>query len=235
MEYEERLVPEISPKDRYKEHITRYLFARDYVQTKTILDIACGSGYGANYLAQNGAKFVVGIDISEKAIAHAKKHYKASNLRFLIGDATCLALKNNSFDVVVSFETLEHIPEYKKYLKETYRVLKPNGPFIVSTPNKKFFPQSGGKPANPYHAIELSLGEFQELLTKQFREITIYGQDYQGLKGKIKSMIPKIVPKIIKQKVIPKQVRESYAASLVSGITNKDVENCKFLIGVCVK
>src|SRR5690349_4921310 len=100
------------------EHLHRYALAMEYVQDKTVLDIACGEGYGSNLLAQK-AKSVVGVDIDKFIVSEAKNKYRKSNLSFLEGSAP---LDDQSIDVVVSFETLEHTSNHEQFLSEIKRV-----------------------------------------------------------------------------------------------------------------
>src|SRR3569832_184980 len=90
------------------EHLHRYALAKEFVQGKKVLDIACGEGYGSNLLAE-AAEMVQGVDIDESIIAKAKNKYTAKNLRFAGGSVEKIPFDASSFDVVVSFETLEHI------------------------------------------------------------------------------------------------------------------------------
>src|SRR6266511_4202337 len=120
------------------EHLHRYAFAREYSTGKTVLDIASGEGYGTNLLASK-AKFVYGVDLSEEAVKHASKLYGEGNKKFLIGNVTQIPLKDNEVDLVVSFETIEHVHEHDKMLQECKRVMKEDGILIISTPDKKFY------------------------------------------------------------------------------------------------
>lgn len=86
----ERIVPEKTPYMCFQQHINRYHFASRLVRNKEVLDIACGTGYGSDYLIKNGAESVIGVDISEEAIDYANNNYKNENLTFIIGDATKL-------------------------------------------------------------------------------------------------------------------------------------------------
>lgn len=119
----------------FLEHFERYKFASRYTKGLVILDAACGEGYGTNFLLKNGAKRVIGIDKSEKAIEEAKMKYSGE---FRVMDVTKLEFEDNYFDCVVSFETIEHLIEYKKFLDEIKRVVKPKGIVIMSTPNYVF-------------------------------------------------------------------------------------------------
>lgn len=131
----ERMVPEYHEgKLIYAEHVTRYLAAQSVVKDKVVLDIASGSGYGTKILAES-AKFVYGVDVNEAAVNYSKKKYASKNIEYLVGDGESIPLKDNSVDVVITFETIEHIKNYSKFLDEVARVLKPDGLAIVSTPN----------------------------------------------------------------------------------------------------
>src|SRR5271170_5650885 len=105
----ERFLPGIPGEIAY-EHWHRYAFAKRFVSDKRVADIACGEGYGSALLA-GIATSVVGIDLAPDAIAHARSHYAAlPNLRFQQGSVEALPLADASVDVVVSFETVEHLP-----------------------------------------------------------------------------------------------------------------------------
>lgn len=170
----ERLVPEApGTEDLYHEHLIRYLFAQQFAPGKTVLDIGCGCGYGSCLLAEGGAETVIGVDISEEAIRYSKEHYSARGLDFEVMDCTNLKFPNRTFDLVVAFEIIEHIPNCKGLLSEAKRVLKGDGVFIVSTPNRVTYP-----PGNPFHVKEFFLQEFVELLKEFFISVVVYDQDY---------------------------------------------------------
>lgn len=148
-----------------------YKLAREYIKPDdTVLDIACGEGYGVAYLAEK-AKFVFGGDISIDVIERCNKKYKnMRNTEFRVEDITNLSFDDNSLDVVTSFETLEHVnPE--KSLKEIYRVLKEDGRLILSTPQNRF----GHIPIHASHNREYSLEELQEIVSKYFLIVKTVG------------------------------------------------------------
>ena len=170
----ERLVPS-HQGDTAIEHLHRYVFAREYVRDKDVLDIACGEGYGSHLLAEAAAR-VVGVDIAEDAVAHASRKYgRRSRLEFRAGSCTAIPLDDASVDVVVSFETLEHIDEQEEMLAEVRRVLRPGGSLIVSTPDKLYctiLPNN----INPYHVRECFKEEFEELLGRFFGRVYLFEQ-----------------------------------------------------------
>src|SRR5271169_1956163 len=104
--YTERMVPEQAHARIFWEHVARYRFAKDFVRGKRILDIACGEGYGAAALAKAGATSVIGVDISPDICQHAQHKF---GLDARPGDAHAIPVQDRSIDLVVSFETIEHV------------------------------------------------------------------------------------------------------------------------------
>lgn len=169
----ERFTPECVREIRY-EHIHRYAFAQEFVQGLRVLDAACGEGYGSALLAHT-ADSVVGLDISEEAIGHARQRYASENLKFRQGDCTDLPFDDDEFDCVISFETLEHLENQQGLLQSFRRVLKPGGFLLVSTPDKAVYTDQQGN-RNEYHVSELYRGEFEELLADYFPAVRLWGQ-----------------------------------------------------------
>jgi len=165
----ERLVPGTSSWELYQvEHKQRYEWASKYCRDKRVLDVACGIGYGSAILARHGASQVVGVDISPEAIAFGAKEYQAANVFLTTGDACNLPFDEPMFDVVVSFETIEHLKDPERLLAEISRVLKPDGLCICSSPNRDFVSSSGHKESNPFHFSEMSYAEFVQLFGRYF-------------------------------------------------------------------
>lgn len=132
----ERFVPTEEGAIRY-EHMHRYSWSLDIAAGKDVLDIACGEGYGSALMATR-AKSVVGVDISDDAVAHARGRYQQhQNLRFVAGSATAIPLPDACVDVVVSFETIEHLLGHEEMIEQIRRVLRPDGVLVMSSPNKK--------------------------------------------------------------------------------------------------
>lgn len=170
----ERFIPEQTDIELEIEHLNRYRFARQFVSGKAVLDAACGEGYGSSMLAQDASR-VVGIDISEESISHAKMRYASNNTAFQVASISDLPFGAAEFDVVVSFETLEHVDEtcQQMFLQEILRVLKKNGILVISTPNHKIYKQRG---ENHFHVRELEFEEFRELLGEKFKYIHFFSQ-----------------------------------------------------------
>jgi ubiquinone/menaquinone biosynthesis C-methylase UbiE len=169
----ERFVPELEGDDAL-EHLHRYLMARDLASGKVVLDIACGEGYGSAMLAAV-ASHVIGVDISEQAIEHARRKYTHKNLEFREGRADAIPLAQNSVDLVVSFETIEHHDKHTQMIAEIHRVLRPGGLLLISSPDKREYSDVPGY-SNPFHIKELYLEELKTLLALQFQNVAILGQ-----------------------------------------------------------
>jgi len=166
----ERFVPSLQGPIYY-EHLHRYALALELVADRNCLDIACGEGFGSSLLAGK-ARFVRGVDLDEACIHHARKKYVKSNLKFLAGSAIKIPLEDNSVDVAVSFETIEHFGEHDAFMREINRVLTPEGFLIISSPDKKEYADKTGH-HNPYHIAELYHSEFHQLLKRYFSRVKL--------------------------------------------------------------
>ena len=171
----ERLVPGVFGKIAV-EHLHRYAICLDFVKGKKVLDIASGEGYGSNFLSKS-AQEVVGVDISQIAVDHAQKNYSSKNLSFQVGSILDIPCEPDVFDVVVSFETIEHISEHRKMIAEVKRVLKPDGLLIISTPEKAVYSDQVNY-SNPYHEKELYEEEFVQILSEEFQFIQLGYQKF---------------------------------------------------------
>jgi ubiquinone/menaquinone biosynthesis C-methylase UbiE len=160
------------------EHLHRYAIVNNYIKDKIVLDIACGEGYGSNLMSDNAAH-VYGVDIDNIIIQEAKLKYKKENLEFINGSATEIPVEDNSIDIVVSFETLEHHDKHHEMMLEIKRVLKVNGILIISTPDK-FYYSDNRKYNNPFHIKELYREGFVSLLSNYFSEKQLLLQKYNN-------------------------------------------------------
>lgn len=170
----ERFTPECEREIRY-EHLHRYAFAATLCQGSEVLDAACGEGYGSAILARE-ARRVVGIDLEEEAIRHARGRYgDLRNVAFEVADCTRLPFEDQSFDRVVSFETLEHLEDQDGMLSEFRRVLRPPGLLILSSPDKAVYSEQQGFD-NEFHVKELYRPELEALLGAHFPHYRLLGQ-----------------------------------------------------------
>lgn len=172
----ERLVIGQAVGDIVVEHLQRYQAAASLVQGKTVLDAACGEGYGSFILAGSAAS-VVGIDIAEQAVTYAAQKYQRDNLRYQCASIEALPVADHSVDVVVSFETIEHVNDelQRIFLREIKRVLIPGGLLIMSSPDKYVYSELK-KFNNVYHVHEMYTDEFKELLGSYFLHAAFFRQ-----------------------------------------------------------
>jgi len=170
----ERYVPTEQGRIRL-EHYHRYVLVLDVVKGKDVLDLACGEGYGSALMSET-AKTVTGVDISAEAVRHAAEVYAANkNLSFIQNSAISTGIADASIDVVVSYETIEHLAAQAEMLAEIKRVLRSDGILIISSPNRPVYSEESGE-FNEFHVKELDFNEFYDLLKSQFENIEFYGQ-----------------------------------------------------------
>lgn len=150
------------------EHWARYKQVAPLIKGKKVLDIACGAGYGSDYLART-AKSVYGGDIDPGTIEYCKTKYHRGNLQYQIMDIRDIPFPENTFDAIVSFETIEHVEEWEKFLVEINRVVLPSGRLIISTP-------LGGPCGNHFHLSYFQRGEFKNQLSKYFEDVDLVFQ-----------------------------------------------------------
>jgi 2-polyprenyl-3-methyl-5-hydroxy-6-metoxy-1,4-benzoquinol methylase len=168
----ERIVPGQVSEPLFRAHEARYVFASRFVKDKVVLDVACGTGIGTRYLLTEGAHSCLGLDIDRPAIDYARAVYKGC--QFAQCDATNLCVPDGSMDVVVSFETIEHLRDHLKFLSECNRVLRPGGVLVCSTPNRTM---SRWARENIYHVQEFTVAEFTHELETFFFDVRLFGQN----------------------------------------------------------
>jgi ubiquinone/menaquinone biosynthesis C-methylase UbiE len=173
----ERVIPGQVNDDLWSEHLARYAFARRYAAGKRVLDAGCGTGYGSAELAQSAAD-VTGVDIAADAIEYAKTNYPIPGLRFIESSCTAVPFPPESFDVLVAFEVIEHLSDHRAFLNECARLLTPEGLFIVSSPNKRYYAKTRAETGpNPYHEHEFEAGEFVHELERVFPNVRLLLQN----------------------------------------------------------
>lgn len=198
----ERFIPSKSPKRIEDDHIERYVFASKFIENKSVLDIACGVGYGTSLLAESRASFVLGVDICPSAISYAKTKYKNNNVDFQTGDIGKFQTQTK-YDVVVCFETIEHVINFKLAVSNLYCLLKDGGILFISSPNRIVTSPSASnlysKPKNKHHCQEFTISELSNLLFSHgfiIKNKNIFGQrqyDYPfGYENQLDSFDPKL-------------------------------------------
>jgi len=165
----EQIVPGHDSRYWVDFHLAFYRYCKPHA-SGDVLDLGCGYGYGAHLLSET-AKSVVGIDYHSPAIEYAREHYAGENQAFREHDANNpLPFEDNSFDLIVSSEVLEHIALQKELLSEIARVGRPAGHAIIKTPQAKGETRSD----NPHHAHELNRDEFQSLIKSVFPKAELF-------------------------------------------------------------
>ena len=146
------------------DHRGRYAFAIQFiVQGAQVLDLACGVGYGSYMIAnRTPCERIVSVDSSKDAIAYASKYYNSPKIDYRLGDCLSIVLEPKGFDIVLCFETIEHITNERQLLEKFHQTLKPQGRLLCSTPNQRRIPFSSD--THPFHLRHYTPEEFMRLL-----------------------------------------------------------------------
>lgn len=172
----ERVIPGQVDPDLWNEHFARYAFAARLARRRRVLDIGCGTGYGAAELARVAAA-VTALDVSAEAVDQARATWPA--VRFLQASAAGLPFRDGAFDLVVAFEVIEHIDQWQLLLEEARRLLAPGGQFILSTPNKNYYAETRRRTGpNPFHVHEFEYEEFNTALRGVFPHVSFFAQNH---------------------------------------------------------
>ena len=184
----ERIDLTIANIKNFSHHFERYRFAFNNIDFKVdVLDGACGSGYGAYALSlHDNCKSITGIDISSDAITQAKSLFNSKKLNYFVDNLVSTNFKDQSFDLITSFETIEHLKNIQDAFKEFKRIIKPNGKIILSVPDIDTNKNAGYE--NKYHFNELSLKDFKKILNSNFTNCEFCFQEANH---------PKIIQKFI--------------------------------------
>lgn len=180
MDASERVVVGETPEPILAEHVARYRFAAGLALENSLLDLACGTGYGSEILAGSGTK-VIGVDRSTNALATAFSRHRHPSVRYVRAIGELLPFADASFAAVVCLETLEHVTEPRQLLGEIARVLVPQGKLFLSTPNRRvaspwWFLRR--RPANPFHSREYTRAELEKELAEWFHVDDLWGQRF---------------------------------------------------------
>jgi ubiquinone/menaquinone biosynthesis C-methylase UbiE len=156
-------------RPRIMRETAMYEFCLPYVAGRRVVDVGCGTGFGAALLAKE-ADSVVGVDPHPMAVETARAGYQADNLCFRQMDGTSLDFDDASIDVVVSMGVIEHIKHYPVLFREAARILAPSGRFILGALNARL---SLGDDA--YHYKEFVHEELKGLMDMHFIDVEVYG------------------------------------------------------------
>lgn len=160
--------------ENIERHESRYYFAAKHLTPEmSVLDCACGSGYGSDIL-KDYCKDVTGVDIDQSAVDFAKSKYTSDKLNYVCGDIRIISDSLHKVDTVVCLETLEHVPDPRILLDGFMKVLKDDGQFVVSTPVRESCREN---PLNSYHVLEYTSADLRRVLNHYFLQVDVYLQD----------------------------------------------------------
>lgn len=241
----------------FRQHLSAYEYAAQFVKEKKVLELGCGEGYGTVLLAQSASK-ICALDYSKTAIEKAKKNYQVNNLEFICRDVNRLNFEPDSFEVIVAFQFIEHLKKPEPIFLSISNLLKSPGIFLSSTPNKK-----ASLVQQPYHFKEYDKDELQQTLKNYFANVAIYGLQFsqrvaafrekrrqasQSLLRLDFMKLHRLLPRFIRQKAFDlaaaKLSEKIYLENrdLVESITtadywvsDKDIDSAIDLISVCQK
>jgi SAM-dependent methyltransferase len=159
----ERTIPGLAEENYwFRRHEVVYERLAGRCADRDVLEAGCGEGYGADLIA-DVARRVLGLDYDESAVAHVRARYP--RVEMLHGNLAELPLPDAAVDVVVNFQVIEHLWDQGQFVAECFRVLRPGGALLISTPNRITFSPGRDTPINPFHTRELNAAELTELLT----------------------------------------------------------------------
>ncbi len=152
----------------YLKQVALYNFARTRTAGRAVLDLGCGEGYGSALLAAS-ARLVIGADNSFEVVLHAAQKYSSLNAHFVVCDAQHLPFRRGAFEMVVSFEVIEHVENVRRYLQEVRRVCDEAA--LFSTPNRLLRLLPFQKPWNTFHLREYDDRAFGHALDQVFKVV----------------------------------------------------------------
>jgi 2-polyprenyl-3-methyl-5-hydroxy-6-metoxy-1,4-benzoquinol methylase len=225
----ERWLPGFCSAHTHKEHVSRYDWVKGFVKNKSVLDIACGSGFGSYKIVEEaGALKVIACDIDPATVKYASLRNRHPLIDFQVQNAEAFKL-NEKFDVAISFETIEHLENPAAFLSCVNDVLSSDGVFFVSTPISNM--QQNNNPANIYHKVEWGFESFHKLISAYFEIENVFLQVYRFppkpdnriiLRGLRKAGIAKTSNQLLIEKLMPfrwdpKEIDKEIIGSVWSG------------------
>lgn len=164
-------------------HESRYAWVlrNQELEGKTVLDFGSGSGHGTHLLGSRAA-LVHGIDYPAQAVAYAATQYAKENVAFFRADASSAqeildVLQPDTYDLITSFDVIEHISAYRGYLANVVRLLKTDGALLIGCPNR-LQTLNWNRTWNPFHKQEFGPRQFREILQDYFEDVTLVSQDF---------------------------------------------------------
>ncbi|MGY4103307.1 class I SAM-dependent methyltransferase [Nocardia sp. R16R-3T] len=174
----ERTVPGITEENYwFRRHEIVYARLLERCAGKTVLEAGSGEGYGANMIADVAIE-VIGLDYDANAVEHVRTRYP--RVEIIQGNLAALPLADDSVDVVVNFQVIEHLWDQSQFIRECLRVLRPGGELLISTPNRITFSPGRDTPLNPFHTRELNADELTGLLVDAGFRVTLMTGVHHG-------------------------------------------------------
>jgi 2-polyprenyl-3-methyl-5-hydroxy-6-metoxy-1,4-benzoquinol methylase len=167
----------LHPNDNYTSHLSVYNFAVQFCQGGTVLDAGSGSGYGSAYLAEKGAKRVVGIEVDQDAVQFSKQVFgKISNLDYRQMNLEKIrGFKQDEFDLIFSSNVLEHVPDVHAFFKKAVQILNPSGKMVLAVPEiQEDMVKVIANLNNPFHVNIWTIRQWQHVLEQYFEEVVPY-------------------------------------------------------------
>lgn len=194
----------------FYQHQKVYDFSKKYIKDKDVIEIGCGTGFGAYNLSQFAREYMA-LDKDTYSIVENRRIFKRKNLKFVARDLYNFSPKKK-YDVVISLQVIEHFEDVHEYLRKLISLLKDKGILVISTPNGRI--QSYNE--NPYHYKEYTDRELSSLLSPFFHSIKLYGlhgnkvvRFYESQrKKKVLSVLNRDFLKI--RMILPRKVRQIF-------------------------
>jgi len=139
-----------------------------------LLDVGAGEGYGALIVAGWVAGYC-GVDVSHEAMAHAARRYGGPKIQFDHYAGGSLPYPDSSFDLITSFQVIEHVADVETYLRELRRVARSEAQVLITTPNRRLRLREGERPWNRYHLREYDHASLRQSVQAVFPEVEIFG------------------------------------------------------------
>ena len=242
----ERTVPGVAEENYwFRRHEVVYRKLAGHCAGHDVLEAGCGEGYGADLIA-DVASSVIGLDYDELTVAHVRARYPRVDVRH--GNLAALPLPNDSVDVVVNFQVIEHLWDQPQFVGECFRVLRPGGLLLMSTPNRVTFSPGRDTPVNPFHTRELNAAELTELLvgggfTMVSMAGVFHGPRLAALDAKHESIIDAQVRRALADAPWPPELLADVASVTVDdfeltetgGRDNSDIDDSLDLVAIAVR
>jgi SAM-dependent methyltransferase len=190
------------------QHLTVYKYIANKSKGKTVLDLGCGTGYGAEIIAEK-ARTVHAIDIDLSTIERNIKRKKSSKIHYECADITRCSL-NHTYSVILALQVIEHLTEPDELLKTVVKAMAPNSVFYLTTPNR--ITQSYNE--NPFHYKEYSAAEIKKILSSYFQNVKIYGVKGNAAVKEFERSRRKSIQKVFSfdilriRRVVPRLIRQ---------------------------